>query len=258
MPFLRYNTHMALSWSSRRKFLYTTVAGAIGFVALLTLYVVFFTNAPTCFDRVLNNDERGVDCGGSCSLLCRDQTRAPVVLWSRAFQVSPSTYTAAAYVQNPNPGAAARNVAYSFQLFDEKNSLVTERIGVINIPPVQTVPFIDPNIDVGNRTVARALFAFSEEPVWQRVGDLPPLRVGNQYLAPDASQLSATISNDSIKDANKVIVTAVLFDNKGIARGASRSILPRIPHKGSQDVVFTWPGGVKNIIRAEITVLPSF
>ncbi len=255
---LRYNSCMALSWSSRRKFLYTAVASFIGAVLLLIFYVAFFTNAPTCFDGALNGGEQGVDCGGTCALFCREQVRSPVVLWSRSFEVAPGTYTAAAYVQNPNPGAAARNVSYSFQLFDADNRLVSERTGVIQIPPVQTVPFIDPNISVGNRTVARSLFAFSEEPVWYRVGGLPSLRVGNQYLAEDASELSATISNESIDNADKIVVAAVLFDSKGVARAASRSILSRIPRKGSQDVIFTWPGGIPNIIRAEITVLPSF
>ena len=249
---------MAISWSKRRKFLYTAVAAVIAAILLLVVYLEFFVSTPTCFDGKFNNDERGIDCGGSCALLCRNETRSPVVLWARAFEVAPSTYTAVAYVQNPNIGAGARNVAYSFQLFDNKNLLVMERNGVINIPPVQTIPFIDPNINVGNRVVARVLFSFSAEPVWYKAGDLPSLRVGNQYLSQDASQLSATIRNESITNADKVTVVAVLFDADGIARAASRSILPRVPRKGSQDVTFTWPGGVKNIVRAEITVLPSF
>src|SRR3989338_8535106 len=249
---------MALSWSKRRKFLYTTVVSVVAVAVLLTVYLQFFTNAPTCFDGKWNGSEKGIDCGGSCALFCADQTRSPVVLWSRAFEVAPGTYTAAAYVQNPNPGASARNVAYSFQLFDDKNLLVTERVGVINIPPVQTVPFIDPNINVGNRTVVRSLFAFSQEPLWQRVGNLPALRVGNKYLAEDGSQLSATIQNESIENADKVTVTAVLFDRDGVARAASRRVIAPIPPHSSPDVVFTWAGGVKNIVRAEITVLPSF
>lgn len=249
---------MALSWSKRRKFLYTAVSSVIVAVLLGFIYIQFFTDAPICFDSKLNGDEYGIDCGGSCALLCRDQTRSPVVLWSRSFEVAPHTYTAAAYVQNPNPGAAARNVAYSFQLFDDKNLLVVERTGVINIPPVQTVPFVDPNINVGNRTVSKVLFAFSQEPVWQRVGALPALRVGNQYLSSDASQLSVTVNNESVENADKVVIVAVLFDADGVARAASRSTIARIPRKGSQDITFTWPGGVPNIIRAEITVLPSF
>lgn len=232
--------------------------GVLALAGLVGIYTVFFTTTPHCFDGKFNGNERGVDCGGSCALVCWSDSRSPVVLWSRAFQVAPNTYTAAAYVQNPNPGAAAYDVAYSFQLFDDKNALVVERIGTIDIPPVQTVPFIDPNINVGNRTVARAIFAFSQEPVWQRVGNLPVLRVGNQYLAPDGAILSATISNDSITNADKVTVAAVLFDREGTARAASRSVLSRVPRKGSQNVTFTWPGGVPNIVRAEITLLPSF
>src|SRR3989338_7873123 len=249
---------MALSWSKQRKFLYTSVFLVISVALLLAVYIQFFTNAPTCFDGKLNGDEKGIDCGGSCALFCADQTRSPVVLWSRSFEVSPNTYTAAAYVQNPNPGAAARNVGYSFQLFDDKNLLVTERVGVINIPPVQTVPFIDPNINVGNRTVARALFAFSQEPVWQRAGNLPALRVGNQYLAEDGSQLSATIKNESIENADKVTVTAVLFDRDGVARAAAPCSPPPRPPQLSPGHLFTFAGGVQNIGRADITVLPSF
>lgn len=249
---------MALSWANRRKFLYTTVSGVLAVGILFVLYLQFFTAAPTCFDGKLNGDEHGIDCGGSCALLCRDESRSPVVLWSRAFQVAPSTYTAAAYVQNPNLGAAARNVAYSFQLFDDKNALVVERVGTINIPPVSIVPFIDPNINVGNRVVARAIFSFSQEPVWSRVGTPVALRVWNQYLSGDGSQLSATLTNDSITNADNVTVAAVLFDADGVARAASRSVIARVPRKGAQNVNFTWPGGVKNIVRAEITVLPSF
>ena len=255
---LRYNIFMALTWAKRRKFLYTAVVSVISFVLLFGVYVEFFTNAPTCFDGKFNGDEHGIDCGGSCALLCRDESRSPVVLWSRTFEVAPSTYTAAAYVQNPNIGAAARNVAYSIQLFDDNNALVVERIGTINIPPVSTVPFVDPNINVGNRKVARAIFSFSQEPVWERVSGLVSLRVGNQYLSPDGSQLSATLTNDTINNADNVTVAAVLFDAQGVARAASRSVLSRVPRKGSQNVNFTWPAGVQNIVRAEITVLPSF
>ncbi len=249
---------MALSWSNQRKFLYAGVVAVIAVAFLLVVYLQFFTTAPICFDGTLNGDEHGIDCGGSCALFCTDQARPPIVLWARVFEVGPSTYTAAAYVRNPNPGAATRDVAYSFQLFDEKNLLVTERTGTIDIPAVQTVPFIDTNINVGNRTVTHALFAFSEEPRWYKAASVPQLRVRNQYLAPDASQLSATVANDSINNVDKVTIVAVLFDADGIARAASRSVLQRVPRKGSQDVTFTWSGGVKNIIRAEITVLPSF
>ena len=256
--FWPYNKGMALSWSNRRKVLYSTVIGLGCLIILVALYDSLFNQAPTCFDNTQNQNERGVDCGGPCALVCRADARAPVVLWSRTFEVTTGVYTAAAYVQNPNQGAAARAVPYTFQLFDEKNLLVTERQGVLDIPPVQTVPFIDPNINVGNRTVAKAIFSFTETPVWRKTVLEQRLRVSNQFLSKDASRLSATILNDGLKDAEDVLVAAVLFDSQGVARAASRSILAEIPRRGSQHVVFTWSGGVSDIVRAEITVLPSF
>lgn len=221
-------------------------------------YDAFLNAAPTCFDGARNGDEHGVDCGGSCQLICREEARPPVVLWSRSFPVDAHTYTAAAYVQNPNVGAQARAVPYIFQLFDEKNVLVAERTGVLDIPPVQLVPFIDPNIDVGNRTPVRSLFALTEEPIWQRAAPLPPLRVGNQFLAADGTRVSATVYNDSNDDARQVAAVAVLFSADGVARAASRSVIGDIDHKTAKDVVFSWPDGVKGVTRAEITILPSF
>ncbi len=249
---------MALSWSGRRKLLYTTVFSVITFFALVWGYAAFFKTTPTCFDGKFNGNERGVDCGGACSLVCKQDATAPVVLWNRSFEVGEHIYTAAAYVKNPNNGAGAKHVGYSFQLFDDKNLLVSERTGFIDIPPVQTVPFVDPNINVGNRNVAKAIFSFTTDPVWKKVTELPKLHATNQYLSPVGDQLSATIANDSIYDADKVTVAAVLFDGDGVARGASRSLLNKIPRKGSQNVIFTWPGGVPNIVHAEITILPSF
>lgn len=254
-----YNTDMSLSWSVRRKLLYTAVAGVVALVALAVVYQTFFVVTPTCFDRVQNGDEHGVDCGGSCALVCANEAHAPVVLWSRIFQTTPGVYTAAAYIQNNNPGAGTKQVAYSFQIFDADNQLIIERDGVVDLPPVQTIPIIEPNIAIANRTPARVLFGFANVPAWHQVpaGTVPKLSVTKQLLATDASRLSATLVNDTLIDAKRVTVGAVLFDASGTARAASRSIVD-VSKKSSTPVVFTFPGGVPNIVRAEITVLPSF
>ncbi|HVU79831.1 MAG TPA: hypothetical protein VHD37_00535, partial [Candidatus Paceibacterota bacterium] len=59
-------------------------------------------------------------------------------------------------------------------------------------------------------------------------------------------------------DAQKVTVAVVLFDGAGIARAASKTLIPFLSRRSSAPIVFTWPGGTPNIVRAELTVLPSF
>jgi hypothetical protein len=236
----------------------------VGIIVLVVfVYLVwasFFNTAPTCFDGKQDGTETGIDCGGSCSLLCADTAHQPTVLWARPFQTGTNTYTAAAYIQNDNAGAGAKGVQYSFQLFDANNSLVKEVDGTADLPPVSVVPIMVPNISVGNRTVTHVQFAFSAPPVWYKVppNSLPTLYVSQQNLAADGSRLSATLSNQTLLDANNVTVTAVLFDSQGVARAASKSLVQVVAAQSSQTVVFTWPTGTPNIVRAEITVLPSF
>ncbi len=254
-----YNDLMALSWSGRRQSLYYAVAGVILIGILLVVWQTFFTTIPTCFDNKQNGGEFGVDCGGTCALLCQGSARAPVVLWARAFRVSGNNYTAAAYVQNNNVGSGARAVSYSFQLFDDKNILVVERDGRVDIPPVQTVPIVETGIDAGNRTVAKTIFAFSTLPTWYQVSKeaVPPIKISGQKLNQDGT-LSATVTNNSLRDVKNLSVAAVLFDAQGTARAASKSRMSVLPAKASQQVIFTWPEPPANIVRAEVTVLPEF
>lgn len=224
-------------------------------MVLIVVYQTLFSAPPLCTDGKQNGDEHGVDCGGSCSVLCKGEARAPVVLWARAFETAPQAYTAAAYIQNNNLDAGARRVGYSFQLFDADNKLVVDRAGVADLPPVSVVPIVEPGINVGNRTVARALFSFSTEPVWVKAGVLPKLAVSNQKLVADASRLEASVSNDSFNDV-RATVAAVLFDGDGVARAASKSTVS-VPARSSIPVVFTWGEPAQGVVRAEITVLPQ-
>ncbi|MBY0472802.1 hypothetical protein K2Q00_00765 [Patescibacteria group bacterium] len=264
---------MALSWSDRRKYMYLTVFGVVGIAVLSWVYIAFFYHAPTCSDGFKNGTEIGVDCGGSCSLLCVNQTRQPSVAWARSFLTVPAAsttasqgektnniYTAAAYIQNTNLSAGAHKVAYSFQLFDTKNQLIIERNGVTELPPLPVIPIIETNIPTGTRTIARTLFAFSALPTWSSVApdSLPAIDVSHQVLSGDGSRLTLTLENNTVKDASNVTVVGVLFDGDGIAVAASKSLITSLPHKSSQNVTFTWPLGVPGVVRAEITVLPSF
>lgn len=226
------------------------------------IWASFFNTAPTCHDNKQNGTEVGVDCGGACALICQNVAHEPTVLWARSFPNGPGNYTAAAYVQNTNVGAGAKQVAYSFQLFDSNNSLVVERDGVANLPPVQTIPIIETNINAGNRTVTHVQFAFSNTPpaVWSKVpsSSVPPVRIAQQSLSNDASRLSASVVNNNLTDVKNITAAAVLFDSQGVARAASKSLVSLVPARSSTPVVFTWPGGIPNIVRAEITLLPSF
>lgn len=249
---------MALSWGARRQFLYYAVATAF-FIVLLAIAASAFSTEPTCLDRRQNGGETGVDCGGGCALVCKGRARAPALLWARAFQTGAQTFTATAYIQNPNPDAAAKDVPYSFQLLDNAGLLIVEKEGAVTLPPGQIIPVIEPHLSVGQRVVSRTLFSFLAEPTWQKLEakDMPVLYVVNERLEQDGSRLSADLANDTLKDVSDITVIAVLFDPAGTALAASRSFVSLVPRKSLEPLVFTWPGGVEGVTRAEITIIPS-
>ena len=247
-----------MSWGLRRKLLYSGVGGGVVLLLAAWVWLQFFTQPPTCFDGVQNGTETGVDCGGSCALLCPSVAQKPIIMWARAFQTSSNTVTAAAYIQNTNAGAraAAYGVRYAFRLYDADNILIVERDGVTDIPPQNTVPVIEPNVVVGDRKVAHVFFDFSDEPAWTKIAAsaLPSLSVSNKQLAPDGTQLSAVVVNGGLYAVQNLTISAVLFNANDEAIAASKSLLPVVGAGGSQAVTFTWTQPSQPV-RADVTTL---
>lgn len=254
-----------MTWSGRRQVLYSGVGAVIVLILLIVVYETFFTAPATCFDGRQNGTETGVDCGGNtCSLLCADSAHPPIALWARAFQTNPGSYSAVAYIENNNvgEGAAARDVGYSFKLYNADNILVAERDGVANLPPVQNIPITEANINVGNAVVVHTLFAFTNDPpaVWNKVpaGSYPQLSISQPAHNADYSKLSATLVNNNVAEIKNVSVVAILYDQNDTAIATSKSIIQSVAARGQQPLVFTWPEGVPDTVRFEIIVLPSF
>ena len=246
----------------RRKLLYGGVASILAAVVLMWAGFSVFSRPASCFDNKKNQGETGVDCGGPCARICENQARPPVVVWTRALETQPGVYTAVAYVENPNAAenAAAYGVHYAFRLLDSNNLLVSERDGVIDLPPQQNIPIIEPNISVGTRSVARAFLEFSDASIsWTKVSsaNISSVQVIGQDLSPDGSRLSASVINRGTSNVKGLTLAAILYDGTDTAQAASRSVLDAVAPSGSQAVTFTWPGGIPNIVRAEIVPLPA-
>ncbi len=235
----------------------------IGFFVLLAFSVLMFRifyHTPTCFDGIKNSTESGIDCGGLCAKVCYGIARKPVVNWAQSFRTSSNTVTAVAYIKNTNAGelTGSYGAHYFFRLYDKNNLLIVERSGIIDIPPQNTVPVIEPNVVVGNREVAHTFFDFSVDPTWIKIAEdaQPSLHVKIQSLSSDGTRLSATVVNSGLYDVRNLTLVATLFDVDGEAIAASKSLVPIISANGSQSVVFTWSQSSKPV-RAEIIPLPA-
>ncbi len=237
-----------ISWSTKRKLTYASIGIGILLVVVIVPLFFIFHKTPTCFDNKQNGDERGVDCGGSCQLLCSFEAIDPVVVWSRAFKVVPGVYTAVAYVENPNINSQA-TVAYEFKLYDKNNVLIGTRTNRAFIPKNKVFAIFEPNLNTGTSTPARVAFRFTEKPVWSRViAQSPDISVVEKRLSQEQTmpRIDARIENRSAAPQGNIETVAIVYDDKENAIGASRTFIDRLDVNESADVVFTWPAAFQS------------
>lgn len=234
------------TWSSRRK---TTIGLSILIIILavaVSVYLLVFYKAPTCFDAIQNGDETGVDCGGSCRRLCQSAFLPAKISWGggKFEKVSEGYYNVAAYIENPNTNGAALNVPYKFTLYDNKGIYITERKGRTVIPAQRSILVFEPAVSVLKRIPAKVTFEFLQPPVWFKAHDrLQSLAIGTKKYSEDtnSSTLQVTLMNKGLTPINNILVGAVLYDLDGNAIGFSQTRLDGLG-ANSQDVApFTWP-----------------
>ena len=231
-------------------------------VLLLVIAGYFFFKtsykAPTCFDGVMNGNEQGVDCGGSCQRLCQSAFLEPMIAWTSVEQLASGSYNAAAYIINPNNEGEAYDVPYHFVLFDAQGGQIIDTPGTVHIPPHRnTLAFLGP-IPVGKRIPYKAFFEFVGAPNWQKSADtLSPLSITEKKYTEDkfGSSLLVTIKNTNVKPIKKMSVFVALSDAGGNVIGFSKTVVDGIVGLSSIQAPFTWPTN-RNGKVVSIEVLP--
>lgn len=250
------------SWSSRRKLAY----GSITVFGLILLVIIpaflYFYKAPTCSDRILNGDETGVDCGGSCVRLCQSSFLPPQISWGGAKfeKVAEGLYNVAALIENKNVNGAALNVPYKISLFDDKGILIVEKKGTVTLYAHRNSLAFEPAVSVGKRIPVKATFEFIQAPIWFKSHDvLGGLAVvDKKYTEDDAnSSLEVILENRTLFPYQNINVSVILSDSDGNAIGFSRTTIDSIASKSGREVApFTWPIGRKGAVKS-IDVVPS-
>lgn len=222
------------------------ITGVVLFFAVVVGFPVAYkllTIPPTCTDGIQNQGETAVDRGGPCLLLDERALQPHATLWARAFRVRDGTYSAAAYIQNPNKNAGVREAHYRFALYDSQNVLVADREGTTFIMPGTITPIFASRIDTGARIVTRTYLEFADSLVWERAENAAlAVSVGNKQLEnTNTPRITGTAENTSVGDIFDLSFVAVIFDPAGNAFAASETALSRLDAGRSADLIFSWP-----------------
>jgi hypothetical protein len=237
-----------MDWATKRKMGCFSIVGILVLVILsYFIYVFFIKTTPTCFDEKQNQDERGIDCGGICTLVCTADARTIVPVWSRVFNVTGDVHSVVAYVENQNMTAGVKKIGYEFRIYDDKNILAGEPIsGTTYIGPNDKTAIFASPIKTGNRIPKNVFFRFTTQPEWittPQQYNLPQLNTSNTVLTDEttAPKLSVDIVNSTLYDYKKIDVIAILYGADGNAVNASQTYIDELPEQKKQVVYFTWP-----------------
>lgn len=251
-----------MNWAEKRKLAYILgvliVLSSISFVIIRSLTKV----EATCMDSKKNGGESGVDCGGACNFYCANELAEPKVLWARTFSVTEGIVHAVAYIEHSYPTAAARNVRYNFKIYDDKNTLITEKNGSTFLGPMGRTAIVETLIKTSNLKPAIVRFSILPPIPWEKI----PISFSqvvidtSQYLLedfPSGSRLTSNIENKSRFDFKNLDLIAILYDKDGNAITASKSIVSELGPLGKKTVYFTWSYKISSRVE-RVEVIPRF
>ncbi len=234
-------------WSLRRKRIIFSFS-LFCLVLLIGVPLFFFLHkAPTCSDGSQNGDESGVDCGGSCKLLCKAESLPLITKGdARVLRVATSTYEVVASVENPNVGANVLRASFTFKVFAASSTVPIKVIeGETYIPKSSTFVLFEGPFDLGDKTPARATLDWDRDTlVWQRdMSKAPNLNIDRSIISNLGSspRLEARLHNDSLEDVRNIELVALIYDERGNIIGSSKTFVDTLYPGGDSPLVFTWP-----------------
>ena len=232
------------TWGTKRRNFIILIVLLVALILGAIFFLVVFYEEPTCFDNKQNGNEAGIDCGGSCALLCDTQIIPLTVHWTRYFEIVPGLYNAIAYVENPNVSAGTERLDYIFRLFDTDGVQLIERKGSVRVDPKEIIPIVEPNLNTGKLNAKRVTFEIANNPVWAKQKPKEKVLVINDenlFLDEGLPEITAKIFNSSINTVKKISVVVIVYDKNDNAIASSRTFIEKLSKDESANLIFTWP-----------------
>ena len=240
-------------WAFWRRVQYGASFTAFCSLVFLTIYFAFFYTPANCFDGVLNNDEVGVDCGGSCTLICAFTVVPPEVVWAESFKIVEGQYNAVAYVANKNKEAGTPTLAYTFRLFSG-HEVIAERKGITVLPPDSTYPIFEGRVYTKDNLVpTKTEIVLEEAKTWlpATIGRSQFRTMGIELVSADARpRLNVKLENTELTSAKEVEVVATIFNQEGKPLTSSQTVIDEFSARTEKDIVFTWPNPIAKTVRS--------
>lgn len=237
-----------MDWRRRRQF---TIFIIVILIAGLWGFRIFQNARPiaTCFDNRQNQNEEGIDCGGSCIPCKLLEVQDVEVLWTKVLEARPGSFDALASIKNPNVYFGTLAMRYEFELLDENGASIALRQGSTFLLPLENVTLVEPDIR-STLTARQALFKIRSIE-WGRVYEPAPkydvglgkrdYEVVTNPQGIRQSVVRTSVFNNSGERFSQVFVAIFLTDAEKNIIAANRTIVENVAPGETRPIQFVWP-----------------
>jgi hypothetical protein len=223
---------------------------------------------PTCFDKIKNQNEEEIDCGGTCAACAKAPEVVPIAVKEKAFVYGgQGKFDVMARISNPNSKFGADKFDYKFVLKGTSGSVLAERSGTDFILPAGSKYIVETNLETSEQPVGVEFSVSNSE--WQEFSgyEEPQLNIYNKRYdlissGVGFSKVYALMRNGSPFDFNLVKIKIVLRDEEEKPVAFNSTEMRTILSNEQRDFTLIWPtsfpGDVQSIdVEAQANVFDS-
>lgn len=190
-----------------------------------------FKAAPSCSDGILNQDEEGVDCGGSCQD-CAILSLKPIVVLPKVIQNPLNLNKTILFTELRNPNAAYGASAFTYSVvFYGKNNEVLSTYSQDSLIYAGEVTYrTDLTLDVPFDQITR-VEGSSVNPRWKSLAEMisPKTQVRDLQARFEDERgrlvITGIIKNDNAFDIRRAVIHALVSQTGGGVVGVSKAIV---------------------------------
>lgn len=208
------------------------------------IYFLLLKPAPSCFDKIQNQGEEGVDCGGPCIPCEQLQLRQIQTLLVKYVQAEQNFYDVVAKIKNPNFNYGVPSLSYTFNFYDSQNQLISSVKDSSFILPTQIKYLVASRIKL-NKTPLKVTLTFNKIN-WQKIKDSVinlPIIDKNYKLTTDGigfSQLSGKVINKTNYNFQRIEIKGVLLDSSNNVTAINKTEINDVFSGETRDFKFFW------------------
>lgn len=244
---MEYSNVKYSNWALRRRLtifiVITLILSGMGYF-FYDRYKISQLPIASCSDGLQNQNEKGIDCEGTCTNLCVDNYRPIRVLYTKAIESKYKTYDLVAMLANDNLGKSAGNTPYIFRIYDNAGIEIASSTGYINIVKSGRVPVIATNVRIDGPVYSSTFEIVDNNNKYYPV-TIPVERVMvSEYKYDNQDRkLYIKIKNNTLESSNKLKIKAIIYDGYG-AKAVGESVSAPMASREEKDIYMTWPSDI--------------